>query len=669
MLLAPGPLLRRELAALSRRRLEHLGRAVGLGLILGFLALVWANEFRWRFRGGALTSQELSSIGRMLLAWTQMGLTGLLALLMPGAMGGAIAGEREERSLDLLRATPLGTFQIVAEKLAARLAYAFHWMVLAGPFFLLPLFFGGVSVEDVAMAFFFPMGAAVWTGSAALVASALARRQLVAILGTFIACIAYHALGGVLLIGVLELKEESFHALPLIGYLVVPVALWEMSGSGALLAFRWALPLETLIFAAACLGVAAWRMGREDGAERSAGDERSAGTGPKGRGAARREIRGNPVAWKESAIEAGSGVRRLLGAGLAVFVSCFLFALAENWRWRREAPAGGMMLAGVLVGVLGLAGAARPRWRRPCWTAAILVAIMGTLVLPILATATDLAACILAGVAVLTFAAYRLLRHRAVLFASAALAVAGVYISAAWRGGWRMESHGGNFFLGSALLLGIFITVATALVAANAVAGERARRTHECLLMTPLTSRQILDGKAAGCGWSLWPGLLVLVALMAMTAAFYRLSLFWGALSVAILGAWLALTIEFGLWMSARFRKVLNAISASIGAQFLYLGVLPLVAMLATGREDAAEDVCVANPGYWFVNAMQYGMRQNIPSRLVREPAELAVYVFVFITGCIALAFLFRKLAAARLDLDRGGSAGSPDAPAGGLRT
>jgi hypothetical protein len=180
-----GVVFRRELAAVARQRFAFPARTVGLILLLIALAATW--DVRIRQARGGLTSAELGTIGRDLMFYCSFALDLLLVLLMPAVLGGAVAGEREEHRLDILRMTPLNSFTIILAKLAARLAYAFQWILLGGPFFLIPLSFGGVSAGDAAVAVLFPMGAAVWMATAALIVSSFTTRTITAILASYVA--------------------------------------------------------------------------------------------------------------------------------------------------------------------------------------------------------------------------------------------------------------------------------------------------------------------------------------------------------------------------------------------------------------------------------------------------------------------------------------------------
>jgi ABC-type transport system involved in multi-copper enzyme maturation permease subunit len=77
---------------------------------------------------------------------------GLVAFLAPAFSAGAISGEREKQTFDLLLTTPLPPWVIVAGKLLGALAYLLL-LVLAGlPLLSLGYLLGGVAPDEVAVA-------------------------------------------------------------------------------------------------------------------------------------------------------------------------------------------------------------------------------------------------------------------------------------------------------------------------------------------------------------------------------------------------------------------------------------------------------------------------------------------------------------------------------------
>jgi len=657
------PLIRRELAALARRRGEFPVRTVGLAILLLVLGLVWSDLIRWG--GNAYSSQQLARIGRGLLVAFNITLTSVLVLALPATMAGTLAGEREEKTLDLLRMTPLGPFGIVLSKLVARLGTALLWIVLAAPFVLVPLFFGGVTPADACIAVLYPVGAAVWAASAALLASAFCARTLTAALATYIGVAAWHALAAILLFGAFNLGDEAMHALPIAAYFVLPVAWIEDYGNNLgpyLWAIPWVIPLETLAFLAVCVGVAAWRLGRESEArgESAAAPRRRSGAGnaqaQDATDAGRRRIWDHAVAWKEIATEAGSGTRRLLGLGLALYVGGFLLVMTVALHDLSALAAGA---AGGLVILSGLVGAARRRWRKVGWTLATVVgtlagalvvrnAVWGEATLGATNPLPALAACVsvAGGVAALVLRTW---------YPALVAAVAAGILVMPFQVPDRMSD---DIFYGGPLVLASYLGVMAPLMAAGAVAGERKRGTLESLVLTPLTAGRIVSGKALGIWAALAPGLLVLVVQFAVLAGVYRPEAAGVALSFGVFAAWLAMSIELGLFVSSAVRKPVTAILVTMGSLLLYVAGIPFLALLASvGR--GGESIFYLNPVFWFVMSLEYREGRPLGGPINSAADFFGGYVF-FVLCCVGLCALFRNLAATSL---RGEAEGAPAFP------
>ena len=78
----------------------------------------------------------------------------VLALIMPSLTCGAISGERERHSLDMVLASRLTSFEIVAGKLGYALYYLVLLLFVSLPISSVSFFFGGVSAESALSAYF-----------------------------------------------------------------------------------------------------------------------------------------------------------------------------------------------------------------------------------------------------------------------------------------------------------------------------------------------------------------------------------------------------------------------------------------------------------------------------------------------------------------------------------
>src|SRR5207302_6929891 len=77
----------------------------------------------------------------------------LLAFITPALTSGAISGERERQTLDLLFVTPIAPFSIIWGKLLASMSFVVFLLILSIPIFSLVFLFGGVDLDQIVSAF------------------------------------------------------------------------------------------------------------------------------------------------------------------------------------------------------------------------------------------------------------------------------------------------------------------------------------------------------------------------------------------------------------------------------------------------------------------------------------------------------------------------------------
>jgi ABC-2 type transport system permease protein len=100
----------------------------------------------------------------------------LVVFLAPSMTAGAISGEREQLTYDMLMATPLRPAQILWGKLVAALSYLFLLIFAAVPVFSVVLVFGGVELKALLKALLLLLAATVFFGAIGLCCSAFGRR-------------------------------------------------------------------------------------------------------------------------------------------------------------------------------------------------------------------------------------------------------------------------------------------------------------------------------------------------------------------------------------------------------------------------------------------------------------------------------------------------------------
>ncbi len=122
----------------------------------------------------------------------------LISLFAPALAAGAISGERERQTFDVLLVSRVSAFGIVWGKLVASLAYLVLLILTALPLFAAVFLFGGIDFEQFVLAHVLTIVTAVSIGAVSLFWSALFKRSLPAtvtsyaaaffmVVGTFVA--------------------------------------------------------------------------------------------------------------------------------------------------------------------------------------------------------------------------------------------------------------------------------------------------------------------------------------------------------------------------------------------------------------------------------------------------------------------------------------------------
>lgn len=172
-----NPIIVKELRA--RMRGSRTFAILSLCLI-GLAGLCYAiiQVYAAQARAGSFVIS--AHVGRGLFAALALAETLLITFLAPAVTAGAISGEREQLTYDLLVATPLRPGRILSGKLVAALSYLLLLIFAAVPFGSLVLIFGGVAPGDLFQALALLLLTVLTFGMIGLLCSALARRTLTA---------------------------------------------------------------------------------------------------------------------------------------------------------------------------------------------------------------------------------------------------------------------------------------------------------------------------------------------------------------------------------------------------------------------------------------------------------------------------------------------------------
>jgi len=138
--------------------------------------------------GGQATFAS-ATVGRGVFVGLLFLQTLVVAVLSPASTAGAISGEREHQTLDLLAVTPISSLAIVLGKLLSALAWVFVLILASIPITGLVFIFGGVAPDDLVRGYVILFATAIGLGSVGLFFSALLKRTGASTGLTFVATI------------------------------------------------------------------------------------------------------------------------------------------------------------------------------------------------------------------------------------------------------------------------------------------------------------------------------------------------------------------------------------------------------------------------------------------------------------------------------------------------
>jgi len=145
-------------------------------LLLMVMATYAILATRWAAGGPGPEAGE--TFGRGLFGMLAVLQTSLVILLAPAFTAGAISGEREQKTLDVLAVTLVEPLSIVVGKLAASLAYLAMVLVASLPIAAFAFLFGGVEPSSVAAVFGIQLLTALTFGTLGLFFSSVVRRTV-----------------------------------------------------------------------------------------------------------------------------------------------------------------------------------------------------------------------------------------------------------------------------------------------------------------------------------------------------------------------------------------------------------------------------------------------------------------------------------------------------------
>jgi ABC-type transport system involved in multi-copper enzyme maturation permease subunit len=194
-----NPIVAKEYRSRMRTWRSPVAMMVYIVLIGG---LGWATfASMTSFTGGPFGSGQPSAYGQTLFTTLIVFQVVLLAFITPALTAGAISGERERQTIDLLFVTRIPPFSIIWGKLLASMSFVVLLLILSVPIFSLVFLFGGIELDQVVYAFIVTAVTALTLGLLGIAFSSWFKRTLPSTVAAYGA--AFVLFAGTLLYGLI----------------------------------------------------------------------------------------------------------------------------------------------------------------------------------------------------------------------------------------------------------------------------------------------------------------------------------------------------------------------------------------------------------------------------------------------------------------------------------
>lgn len=204
-------------------RMRSWRAPLAITVYLGLLGAFGYALFTIQVLTSQYTRQASADVGGWVFTALAFFQLSLISLFAPALAAGAISGERERQTFDVLLVSRVSAFGIVWGKLVASLAYLLLIILTALPLFAAVFLFGGIDFGQFVLTHLITVVTALEIGAISLFFSALFRRSLAATVtsyGAAFALVVGTALAGLLLTYITLFKASagpsSFDANPLL---------------------------------------------------------------------------------------------------------------------------------------------------------------------------------------------------------------------------------------------------------------------------------------------------------------------------------------------------------------------------------------------------------------------------------------------------------------------
>jgi ABC-type transport system involved in multi-copper enzyme maturation permease subunit len=357
-----GPVFRAELLRTARQRRYYLLRLV-YGMVLLFL--VRAAYEGMNLGAGPISLADVARFASATFIRFAVVQLVTILLLVPAVFGGAIADEKQRKTLHYIMASQLSSGEIILDKVLGRSAHLAVFVAIGLPVVSFLRLFGGISAESVAAAYLGTISSVAFAIALTVLVSTLARRVRDAILCSYLLMLFW------LFVPPLIFLFGTAFRHPL--YLQVqPIIEWLADSSPVSLGLRayyW-MPLRTtmpmmverflwmfgiqLAGAGLLLLLAIWRLRptfrRQEETASRRDRSRSWGLRRRSRPFARPECGADPIFWKERYFAPADRATRGLLLTVVILITIVLALMTEHHGGRR------VVLTILRFGFGGLAG-------------------------------------------------------------------------------------------------------------------------------------------------------------------------------------------------------------------------------------------------------------------------------------------------------------------------
>lgn len=193
-----------------------------------YLALIGGVGYAW-LNIGAFDSYHpaAAQVGQQAFSAMTFFQLALVCLFSPALAAGAISGERERQTLDVLLVSRVTAFGIVWGKLVASMAYVLLLVLTALPLFAAVFLFGGVDFQQLVLTQLITVTTGLFLGSIAVFYSALFQRSLAATVTSYATTFVYAV--GTALVGLIVGATESIRQASVAGPQFVVAGEWYLN--------------------------------------------------------------------------------------------------------------------------------------------------------------------------------------------------------------------------------------------------------------------------------------------------------------------------------------------------------------------------------------------------------------------------------------------------------